>query len=161
MSKPIKRKSLFVDPKVQSALAVRLAVHWLLFAAITAVITISLKWFSDPFQPFSSLLSAFFNDQWPMLLTMALLLPTFIYDSLKLSNRFAGPVIRFRRHVNEIADGGELKHLQFRKGDFWHELAGDFNRMLARFRENEEAAAAVSDVSSRFVSDDLEATPVE
>ena len=108
MSKPIKRKNLFVDPKVQSALAIRLAVHWFLFAGITAVISVKLRWFSDPFQPLSNVFTAFINEQWPVLFTMALLLPMFIYDSLKLSNRFAGPITRFRRHIREIADGGVL-----------------------------------------------------
>ena len=108
MSKPSKRKNLFVDPKVQSALAVRLAVHWALFATIMSIITLSLKWFADPFQPLGQLWNTFMAEQWPVLLTMALLLPVFVYDSLKLSNRFAGPIIRFRKSITEIADGAEI-----------------------------------------------------
>ena len=163
MSKPSKRKNLFVDPKVQSALAVRLAVHWFLFAGIVSVLTLSLKWFADPFQSMGQLWNVFMSDQWPMLVTMTLLLPIFVYDSLKLSNRFAGPIIRFRKTIVAIADGETPRHLKFRKGDFWHDLAGDFNRMLDRLcpELDSQAATTATATTSPVDSDQQESVSVD
>jgi hypothetical protein len=140
MAKPSKRKNLFVDPKVQSALAIRLTLHWILFAAFVSVISISVKWFANPFQSIGGLFSGFLSEQWPVLLTMGLLLPAFIYDSLKLSNRFAGPIIRFRKTMLTITETGTPRHLKFRKGDFWHDLANDFNDMLDTFQSNKDGS---------------------
>lgn len=153
MTQPSKRKNLFVDPKVQSALAIRLTVHWVLFAALLSAISITVKWFSNPFQPLSGLFSGFLHEQWPVLLTMALLLPAFIYDSLKLSNRFAGPIIRFRKTIQSIAETGKPRHLKFRKGDFWHNLANEFNDMLDTFEtQNSGTRQSKNAVEEREIS---------
>ena len=50
---------------------------------------------------------------------MVILLPVFLYDTVKLSNRFAGPVIRLRRAMQAISQGNAVEKLQFRENDFW------------------------------------------
>jgi hypothetical protein len=69
---------------------------------------------------------------------MVFLLPVFIFDTIKLSHRFAGPVLRLRNEMRAVADGGELRRLSFRKGDFWHSLAEDYNALLDRFETDKE-----------------------
>ena len=65
------------------------------------------------------------------------MVPAFIYDTIKLSNRFVGPILRLKNSVRSVADGKPVSPLKFRGGDFWHELADDFNRL------NEKLGGAV------------------
>jgi hypothetical protein len=67
---------------------------------------------------------------------MICILPTFVYDSLKLSNRFVGPIVRLRQSIAGLARGDEVKELRFRDNDFWRELSEDFNVVAKRFQES-------------------------
>jgi hypothetical protein len=71
-------------------------------------------------------------SQGPILLVMFFLLPVFVLDTIKLSHRFAGPIFSLRRAIRGIAQGEAPKKLKFRRLDFWHDLAEDYNAMLAR-----------------------------
>jgi hypothetical protein len=65
------------------------------------------------------------------MLVMVFLLPVFVMDTIKLSHRFAGPVLSLRRAMREIVSGQTPRMLQFRKSDFWHDLADDYNKLAA------------------------------
>jgi hypothetical protein len=69
-----------------------------------------------------------FSAQMPLLCVMLLLVPVYVWDVVKLSHRFAGPMLRLRRILNDLADGGRASALKFRPNDFWHETATEFNR---------------------------------
>jgi hypothetical protein len=69
----------------------------------------------------------------------AMLLPLIVWDMLKLTNRFVGPVRRLRNHLHQLAEGKQLPPLHFRKGDYWHDLAQDFNRVVERINRLEKA----------------------
>ena len=56
---------------------------------------------------------------------------------MKLSNRFAGPVMRLRESINSLAQGEPVKELTFRDNDFWRELSEDFNRIAQRTNSTE------------------------
>jgi hypothetical protein len=66
---------------------------------------------------------------------MLLLLPLFLRDTLKLSNRFAGPMYRLRMALKSMVSEGTLKPIKFRDGDFWQEAAEDFNVVASKFDE--------------------------
>jgi nitrogen fixation/metabolism regulation signal transduction histidine kinase len=70
--------------------------------------------------------------QLPILAVMILLLPIFIRDTLKLSNRFAGPMYRLRTELRKLATDQPGNAVKFRTGDFWQEVAGDFNHVLGQ-----------------------------
>lgn len=78
-------------------------------------------------QPFSEALSTALYAQGPLMVVMLILMPVFLRDTLKLSNRFAGPMFRLRTVLSELADGGDGSRIKFRTGDFWQSTAGDFN----------------------------------
>ena len=66
----------------------------------------------------------------PVLLVSLALLPVFLLDASKLSNRFVGPILRVRRALAEAATGAKVTPLHFRENDFWRSLAGDLNHVL-------------------------------
>ncbi len=119
-----------VDREIQLALARRLTLHWVVFILVAVALACLFQWLGKPFTSFTEL----FEDVWstlsPLLLVMLCLIPIFVYDSVKLSSRFAGPVLRVRRAAQSLAAGEQTEKLSFRNGDFWHGLAEDFNRVI-------------------------------
>jgi len=67
------------------------------------------------------------------------LFPVFAYDSIKLSHRFVGPIMRLRRVLRQAALGEHVPPLQFRQDDFWQDLAGSFNTLMERLPPDSSA----------------------
>jgi hypothetical protein len=137
MTQP-RRQKKYIDACVQGALARRIIVHWLVYLAVGSLVAFILQVLSNPFRP----LGAHLQDMWwthgPFLLVLAFLLPVFVVDTIKLSHRFAGPVYALRRALREIALGEKPRRLKFRKYDFWHGLADEYNAVLVKFDLLEE-----------------------
>ena len=87
----------------------------------------------------------------PFLLVLAFLMPVFVVDTVKLSHRFAGPIYALRRALREIAQGGKPRRLSFRKRDFWHDLANDYNAVLTKLDlvKDEKSSAEPQPVASK------------
>ena len=133
-----KRKQKFVDPEVQGALARRIGLHWVLYTVVASFLVVGLKWLSDPFTPLSEHAIAAWWTYGPLLLVLLGLMPIFIYDAVKLSNRFTGPMMRIRKAARALASGETVQPLKFRDDDYWQELAEDFNRIVDRRESDEE-----------------------
>ena len=131
MAKP-RRTKHYIDSGVQGSLARRIILHWLVFLLVGAVVAFVLQVLSNPFQPLASHLQNLWWTHGPFLLVLVFLLPVFVIDTIKLSNRFAGPVYSLRRAIREIVQGKSPRKLKFRRHDFWHDLADDYNAMLLR-----------------------------
>src|SRR5436190_24167365 len=127
-----RRTKRFIDSRVQGALARRIIFHWLVFVLVTSAVAFVVQVLSDPFRGLSSHLSDLWWAQGPFLLVMVFLLPVFVMDAIKLSNRFAGPIFNLRRAIRKVAEGETPRKLKFRQGDFWHDLANDYNTMLSK-----------------------------
>lgn len=138
------RKQSYVDSQVQGALVKRVVLHWLGFFVSASLGAFVLQFLSNPFQPFSVHLQNLWWTQGPFMVVMAFLLPVFVVDTIKLSSRFAGPMHRLRGSIRSIADGNPPVQLVFRKGDFWGDVAEDFNRMIARLTHDAQFAEKTS-----------------
>ena len=68
----------------------------------------------------------------PTLLAVLALAPILIRDLCRLTNRFAGPMVRLRRAMHDLAEGREVSPIHFRERDFWKDLVIDFNRVVER-----------------------------
>ncbi|OHB83036.1 MAG: hypothetical protein A2V98_12580 [Planctomycetes bacterium RBG_16_64_12] len=125
------RKRLFVDPKVQGALVVRVLLYW-----IVCLITITLMLLCWSVLRTPRMFYTHLDDMWfhygPAMVASFLLLPMVVVDIIRLSNRFAGPLLRLRRSMRALARGEHVKPIHFREGDFWQEFADEFNALLAR-----------------------------
>ena len=134
MSAPtIKRKKAWVDPEVQGGILRKVAIHWVLFFICnTIALVIWIRLFEQPDvawgQTFADTLRRFL----PFFVITAALIPAFVLDTLKLTNRFAGPVMRLRSALADAKNGKPVPKLQFRDSDFWKQLADDFNSVMNR-----------------------------
>ncbi|MCP4079400.1 MAG: hypothetical protein GY743_04065 [Planctomycetaceae bacterium] len=132
------RKKYFVDNSVQGAILVRLCMYFVLFVLSAGALLFFVEaLIDDPRKAGANFLQRY----GPTILAGLVLTPIFFLDLCKLTNRFAGPMVRLRRSMNALADGEEVNPLHFRDGDFWQELAEDFNRVIARLETAEQTAA--------------------
>src|SRR3954469_24308127 len=131
MSYP-RRTKHFIDSNVQGALARRIILHWVVFLLVTAFVSFVLQVLANPFRPIADHFQDLWITQGPFLLVMVFLLPVFVMDTIKLSHRFAGPIFNLRREIRKVAEGQAPRKLKFRQGDFWHDLANDYNAMLSK-----------------------------
>lgn len=125
-----RRKKKYIDADVQGTLARRLILHWLAFTLVASVVAFFLQVLTNPFRPLSVHVQEAWWTHGPFLLVLVFLLPVFVVDTIKISHRFAGPIFALRRAIREVADGKQARKINFRRHDFWHELANDYNAML-------------------------------
>jgi nitrogen fixation/metabolism regulation signal transduction histidine kinase len=100
---------------------------------------------TNPFQPLEEHARNSWWSHGPFLLVSVFLLPVFVMDTIKLSNRFAGPVYSLRRAMREVVQGKPPRRLRFRKRDFWHDLADDYNALLVRLDLLKEEEKMIAD----------------
>ena len=127
------RRKLFIDPPVQGALLLRLFMHW---SVATLLI---LHVFSHGVeQPFSFHATRLWELYGVLLVVMACFMPAFIYDSIKLSHRFAGPVFALKNALRRMARGEDIGELKFRKSDFWSDILVEVNEINRRLQQQPE-----------------------
>ena len=79
--------------------------------------------------------------QGPILLVGACLIPVFVNDTIRLSHRFVGPLLRIRGTMRKAGAGEYAAPVTLRPNDFWHEFADDFNVMLDRMNRLQASPA--------------------
>jgi len=133
------RRQLFVDPKVQGALVIRVVFYW-----VVCLITITLMLLCWSILRTPRMFYAHFDDMWfhygPALVASFILLPMVVADIIRVSNRFAGPLVRLRRSMRALARGEHVRPISFREGDFWQEFAEEFNAIAARVQRETPTA---------------------
>ena len=126
------RKQFFVDPKVQGALVGRVILYWLVCIITITLMLLCWRIVTGPARIFYM----HFSDVWffygPAMLASLMLLPLVVVDIIRLSNRFAGPLLRLRRSMRALTQGEYVDPIEFRDGDFWQEFAQEFNALAAR-----------------------------
>ncbi len=126
-----KRTQILVDPKVQWAIARRIVLHWCCFVIGLVTVNVMLRMmFTISDESLAESLRRALVAQMSLVVVMLTMLPMFLLDTMKLSNRFAGPMYRIRTALVKIPGGGPMAPLKFRTGDFWQEVAEDFNLVV-------------------------------
>jgi len=132
------RKRSLVDAPIQGALLLRAVFHWTFL--IVGAFVVLFVWevlTGDPHQSFSGQLQATWSRYSPCFIILLVLLPAVVHDTLKLSNRFAGPLFRLRRSMQGLVDGQPVQPVRLRNRDFCQDLAKNFNIILERIQSAE------------------------
>lgn len=127
-----RRRRLLIDGPVQLGLMRRLALYGL-YCLITGILLVFFwRVFTVPLvRPYEHLLFAVQSSA-PLLLSLVCIIPFVIFDLLKITNHFAGPVYRARVTLASLARGETIKPVKFRDGDYWCDLAGQLNELAER-----------------------------
>ena len=144
-----KRGSLYVDKKVQGTLARRVIFHFIMFIVVGAMVGLFLQFLSDPFKPLKSHLANFWSNSGPYVIALACMIPVFVKDTISLTHRMAGPIIRLRGHIRSIANGEDVSPLTFRDGDFFSDLPELFNQMVDRLQEQGVAQEDIDELMEK------------
>lgn len=122
------RKRVFVDFKLQGTIVARIVLYWLGCQFTTAVLLFGFKAATGA-EHIGDDMSAFYRSA---LFGTVGFLPLAVIDMVRLSHRFAGPMLRFRRAMQELGRGEQVEPLRFRDGDYWQDVATDFNAVCSR-----------------------------
>lgn len=125
------RTSRYIDAEVQGALLRRLVWHWAAFFACNAIgLVIWTRLIESPEASWTDSVRIAAAGSLPFFLISAALLPVFLLDTLKLTARFAGPMVRLKRALSDLRAGRSVSPLSFRGTDYWRQLADDFNAVV-------------------------------
>ncbi len=140
-----KRSRYLVDPKVQVPLLVRMVLYGLAYlGAIASLVGLQVVLSNQDVS--SSVLAARVAVSFgPALLASVVMLPLVLFDCVRFSNRFCGPMHRLRGQVAKLVDEGNAEKLTFRRDDFWYELAEQFNRLADKMERLEQSQTSVND----------------
>lgn len=141
MATATKRKRIYVDRHVQGGIVLRLVVLWIASTALATGLWFVMQFFANPTDGFESYLENARLHVVPLVLAFAVTMPIAILQLLRFTHRFAGPVVRLRRMMRELADGQEVPTLNFREGDYWLDLADEFNRIATSLTELRQRVA--------------------
>ena len=131
--KPKKRSRTLVDPEVQGGILRKIAGHWAIFFVCNAMaLMIWVRLFEQPDAEWGQTLTDTFRRFLPFFVITIALIPAFVWDTMKLTNRFAGPILRLRNAMADASVGRAVPPLTFRTNDFWQEIAVSFNQLMER-----------------------------
>ena len=123
-----KRKNNYIDASVQGNLLKRIMYHWLIFFAVAGLFSILVQsLLGDPRIPISSRIQAASENFAFITLVVFAIFPVFLLDTIRFSNRFAGPIVRLRRQLRELGTQRDTPSMKFRDDDFWMEICPEFN----------------------------------
>ncbi len=125
-----RRLTKLIDQEVQGGLLRKVITHWgLLYLANTIALFVWLSLFELHDATWSELFGAAIERYFPVIVVSIALLPAFLWDTIRLTNRFAGPIRRLRSALANAARGEKVEPLHFRTNDYWREIASDFNTL--------------------------------
>lgn len=124
------RSRFFVDRRLQGGIVLRILLHWLAFIVVGTGLAAALRWMTHPTLPLAEQLGDMSAAFGPYLVALIALIPIFVLDTIKLTNRFAGPFVRFQRHIRALRNDDSPGPIRFRDGDCWRETEDDLNALM-------------------------------
>lgn len=150
-SKKLRKKS-FVNRELQGRFLTRLAGYWIfyhivlwhsLFAIDLMRNILGAAVMDAPSHSIGELYAAFADTHRVMLFLMVASLPIVLRDMVRLTHQVAGPLVRFRNGLRQLAEGREVETVKLRKGDLLTEFQDSFNEFLASERRQNGWPAAL------------------
>ncbi|WP_146118527.1 hypothetical protein [Blastopirellula marina] len=143
-----RRRQFWVDPYLQGSLVFRVVMYWLVCLLTVGIVLMIGAALSDIQAPVTAVTTMLLHFYVPAILASLLVLPVIVLDCIRHSNRFAGPVVRFRQAMERLAEGETASPLIVREGDPWKYLADQFNQIALRMEELENAQQGESQETS-------------
>lgn len=123
------RQKVWIDRPVQGALVQRVLLYWFCGLVYIGLSTACFQYYQNPDWSIGEHFSALFTQFGPWLPSFVLMLPLVIFDIVRLSNQFVGPVYRLKSHLNAITENANCRPMTFRDGDYWQDLVVPINTL--------------------------------
>ncbi|MFO1062635.1 MAG: hypothetical protein U0892_02010 [Pirellulales bacterium] len=161
------RQRFWIDNQVQGVLIGRIVLYWfacvLYFGASSACFQI----WSNPDVTVREHARILFDQAWPSIPSVLLILPLVLFDIVRLSNRFVGPIYRVKNHLAKLLANSNCYPLTFRDGDYWMYLADPINTLQQKIVQleqvNQQLQVALNEtqekLSGQFVSTKIQDDP--
>ena len=133
-----RRRRYYVDARVQGALVRQIIAYWMGVSATFAFIVLVYRVFPVWLSGNGPGLGLLFGELGPLMLASVVLFPMVVFSAMRFSNRFVGPMVRFRRALHELAENQPTNTITLRKGDYWTEVADDINRIVERLQQEQQ-----------------------
>jgi hypothetical protein len=109
-----------------------------------------------PARSFGELCRDFTVEYLPLLLAAMAVLPLVLYDAVRTTHRVAGPLVRFRKTLEQLRNGERVEKVQLRKGDLLVDFQQEFNEFLKFYNarlDHLPTLAPSRDAESTILSD--------
>lgn len=121
------RQKFWIDRSVQGVLIGRIVLYWTVGLLYLGLGSACFQYYAHPDWTIEAHAWALFEKIWPWIPSLVLFMPLVIYDIIRLSNLFAGPIYRLRMHLDEVMENPECRPLTFREDDYWQDLVKPIN----------------------------------
>lgn len=134
------RKQNYVDSTVQGALLRRIVLHWItyFFVAGLAIVLLQAMLSGPDGGSLTERVMKEISEFTLIGLILICIFPAFLLDTIRFSNRFVGPVGRLRRYLRHLGQEQNTERLSFRGGDFWSEMAEEYNAVATLVDEQKQ-----------------------
>jgi len=150
-----KRWRLFIDRPIQSALLARVLLYWTVSLMTQVLMVVFFAVISSSPDDFYVRGQQLWSHLQLAIIASALVLPLILLDVLRLSHRWVGPIFRLRSALHALSRGERVPPIRLRDGDFWQELAGDFNVVADQLtRQKATAPTTLTDETPASVAND-------
>lgn len=141
------RKQNFVDSTVQGALLRRIIMHWVMYfiVAFLSIVLLQAMLSGPNGEPLLQRVIHEVKEFTLIGIILVCVFPAFLLDTVRFSNRFVGPVGRLRRYLRQLGQDGNTERLSFRGGDFWAEMAEEYNLVAQKMEDQEQEIQRLKD----------------
>lgn len=155
------RQKVWVDSSVQGVLIGRIVLYWMSALLYVSLGSACFQYYQHPDWSLVKHAEALFMQFWPWLPSVFLCLPLVIFDIVRLSNLFVGPIYRLRQHLAELNDDPNCRALKFRDDDYWQDLAEPIHGLQAEILTLRAEVAKLRRIAaSQATSDPASTTPL-
>ncbi|RMF36972.1 MAG: hypothetical protein D6753_18460 [Planctomycetota bacterium] len=126
----------------------RVVIYWLAGVAYLGLGIAFFEFLSDNDLTTAERFRSFAGQFLLWLPSLVLLLPLAIFDVVRVSHLFAGPIYRLRMHLASLAEDSDCRPLSFRADDYWQELADPINALQDKIQSLKQRVAELEQLQA-------------
>lgn len=123
------RKKVWID-RFQTKLTLRIGSYLVLFLIVLINFVFGWRLWVEGSGNLAEQFARMVWDYLPVVICLLVLVPVMAWDAIRFTHRIVGPLVRFRRAMQEITRGEAVRPIKLRQGDYLNDLRDDFNLML-------------------------------
>lgn len=139
------RQRFWIDSNVQGVLIGRFVIYWAVGVLYLALGNLGFQYNQNPEYSFERHFAELFGQVWPWIPSLILFLPLVLFDVIRLSNLFVGPIYRLRNHLTKLMNEPDCHPLTFREDDYWQDLAEPVNMLQLKIMQMQLKIAQYED----------------